>query len=73
MPGGVKQGRVGGDAQEIFSSITEGGEEVAGGRFKMGDGSTIGFHRSKSTSEPTIDINTGDKIYKIRVDEPKND
>lgn len=37
----------------------------------MEDGSIIGAHKSKSTGQTTIDINTSDKIYKIRVDEPK--
>jgi hypothetical protein len=71
LKGGVRQGRVEGDAQSIFNTITEGGETLSNGRVKMEDGTIIGAHTSKSTGQTTIDINKGDQIYKIRVEEPK--
>lgn len=71
LKGGVRQGRVEGDAQSIFSTITEGGETLPNGRMQMEDGTIIGTHTSKSTGQTTIDINKGDQIYKIRVEEPK--
>ena len=71
LKGGVRQGRVEGDAKAIFSSITEGGEKLSNGRVKMEDGTVIGTHTSKSTGQTTIDINKGDQIYKIRVEESK--
>jgi len=41
------------------------------GRVRMEDGSVIGTHPSKFSGETTIDINKGDQVYKIRVEELK--
>lgn len=70
LKGGVRQGRVQGDARSIFQKITSGGKEGSGGRVTMQDGTVIGYHPSKTTGESTIDINKNGKIYKIRVEPP---
>lgn len=67
LKGGVRQGEVVGDAKTLMGNITHGGEKISGGRVKMSDGTIIGAHTSTKTGVSTIDINKGDKIYKIRV------
>lgn len=67
LKGGVLQGNVQGDAQAVFKAITEGGEALPNGMVKMEDGTLIGTHTSTKTGVSTIDINTGDQVYKIRV------
>jgi hypothetical protein len=69
LKGGVRQGMIQGNADEIFKTITEGGTKLESGAVKLGDGTIINLHKSKSTGASTIDINKGDQIYKIRVEE----
>jgi RHS repeat-associated protein len=72
LKGGVQQGRVEGDAKAILKSITSGGKKVSGGRIEMPDKTIIGSHTSTKTGVHTIDINKGGKIYKIRIDKPRD-
>lgn len=68
LKGGVRQGRVQGDANAILETITNGGKKGAGDRVTMPDGTIIGSHTSTKTGVTTIDINKSGQVYKIRVD-----
>lgn len=72
VSGGARQGRVEGDADSLFSTITEGGTLRQSGYVEMPDGTIIGTHASKSTGVSTIDINKNGLLYKIRVHPPKS-
>ena len=65
--GGAKQGFMKGDAQTIFQNLTKGSQQIRGNLYKMSDGTYINMHLSTSTGIPTIDINRGGFIYKIRI------
>ena len=61
------QGHVKGDFKEIFNNLTKGEKPIGSGRYKLSDGTIVGYHSSKYTGELTIDINKLGKVYKIRV------
>jgi hypothetical protein len=65
--GMTQQGFVQGDAHAIFQDITRGAQHIQGNLYKLPDGTYINFHNSTSTGIPTIDINKGGMIYKIRI------
>jgi hypothetical protein len=65
--GTTRQGFVQGNAQEIFQNLTNGAQHIHGNLYKLPDGTYINFHNSTSTGIPTIDINRGGVIYKIRI------
>jgi RHS repeat-associated protein len=64
---GEIQGFVQGDAQAIFQDLTKGAQHIRGNLYKLPDGTLINYHNSTSTGTPTIDINRGGVIYKIRI------
>ena len=65
--GTTQQGFVQGDAQAIFRNLTNGAQHIQGNLYKLPDGTYINFHNSTGTGIPTIDVNRGGVIYKIRV------
>jgi hypothetical protein len=68
LKGGVRQGRVEGNIDDIFNSITKGGKEVGPGRIKLPDGTIVTKYPSATTGVPTIGIDKGGQLYKIRID-----
>ena len=69
LKGGVKQGFLTGNADEIFGNLTQGAEKLESGAYKLSDGSIVNLHKSKSTGASTIDINRDGEIYKLRSSE----
>jgi len=65
--GTTQQGFVQGDASAIFKNLTNGAQHIRGNLYKLPDGTYVNYHNSTSTGIPTIDINRGGVIYKIRV------
>ena len=64
---GETQGFVQGDAQTIFQDLTKGAQHIRDNLYKLPDGTYINYHSSTVNGLPTIDINKGGHIYKIRV------
>ena len=64
---GKIQGFVEGDAQTIFQNLTKESLHIRDNLYKLPDGTYINYHPSTSTKIPTIDINKGGIIYKIRI------
>jgi len=64
---GVRHYSTRGDARAIFQRITEGGRSVGPGTRVATNGHTATLYGSTSTSVPTIQINTGTSIYKVRI------
>lgn len=64
---GAQQGFVKGDAQQVFSQVTKGAQQVKSGAYRRADGTMVNMHSSTTTGVPTIDINRAGAIYKIRV------
>ena len=60
-------GSVKGNADDIFNSLTRGATKLESGAFKLNNGTILNLHRSTTTKFPTISINQGGKITKIRI------
>ena len=56
-----------GDARAIFLKITEGGRVAGPSRRVAANGHSATLYGSTTTSVPTIQINTGTSIYKVRI------
>jgi hypothetical protein len=67
LKGGVRQGTINGNIDDIFNSVTKGGKQIAPNRFKLSDGTFVTKYPSSTTGVPTIGINQGSQLYKIRV------
>lgn len=65
---GGQQGYVVGDSDAIFTQITRGANQVGNGVFRTADGTYIQMSPSTRTGIDSIRINTGQSIYKIRVE-----
>ena len=57
LKGGVRQGRVIGNIDEIFQSISQGGQRIGKNSFRLPDGTIITKYSSSTTGVPTIHIN----------------
>jgi RHS repeat-associated protein len=68
LKGGVKQGTVKGNVNKVFKSISKGGRQIEPNRFQLPDGTIITKYPSSTTGVPTIGINKGGVLYKIRVE-----
>ena len=68
LKGGVRQGRVIGNIDEIFQSISQGGQRIGNNSFRLPDGTIITKYSSSTTGEPTIHINKQGQLFKIRVE-----
>jgi RHS repeat-associated protein len=68
LKGGVKQGTVKGNIDEIFNSLTKEGEQIEPNRFKLPDGTVVTKYTSSTNATPTIGINRGGQLFKIRVE-----
>ena len=64
---GVRHYYTRGDARAIFEKITEGGRSVGPSTRVATNGRTATLYGSTSTSVPTIQVNTGTSIYKVRI------
>jgi hypothetical protein len=67
LKNGEVQGFVRGDAQAIYKDLIKGAQHIRGNLYQLPDGTYISYHTSTSTGIPTIDINRGIDIYKIRI------
>lgn len=67
LKGGVKQGMIKGNIEDIFGSLSKGGKQIKSNRFELPDGTVITKYPSSTTGTSTIGINKGDQLYKIRV------
>jgi uncharacterized Zn-binding protein involved in type VI secretion len=65
--GNFWQGKIKGDGNAIFNSITKNGKPLPNGRFLLADGTNIGKHLSTRTGEFTINMNKAGNLYKIRI------
>ena len=68
LKGGVRQGRVIGNIDEIFQSISQGGQRIGKNSFRLPDGTIITKYSSSTTGVPTIHINKQGQLFKIRVE-----
>ena len=60
-------GSVKGNADEIFNSLTQGATKLESGAYKLNNGTILNLHKSTTTQLPTISINQGGRITKIRI------
>ena len=60
-------GSVKGNADQIFNSLTKGATKLESGAFKLNNGTILNLHKSTHTKLPTISINQGGRITKIRI------
>ncbi|MCZ2222920.1 MAG: hypothetical protein LC122_04745 [Chitinophagales bacterium] len=67
LKGGVLQGAIKGNVDDIFKSLSKEGKQIELNRFELPDGSVITKYTSSTTGIPTIGINKGEQLYKIRV------
>jgi len=63
----IGQNTIKGNIDDVFKTITEGGEVLESGAVKMGDGRFIKKHVSTSTGQSTISVNQkGERLKKVR-------
>jgi hypothetical protein len=67
LKNGEVHGEVEGDAAEIEGNIAKDATQVDKGQYKLSDGSTVKFYQSTKGGGQSMQINTGEKIYKIRI------
>lgn len=65
---GARQGFVKGNVDDIFKSITQGGKQLAPNRVQLPNGTIITKYFSSTTGVPTLQINKGNQIFKIRIE-----
>ena len=66
IKGGL-QGFVKGDPQAVYQALTKGATKLPSGAHELADGTKVMLYASHSAGElPTIQINTGEQIYKLR-------
>jgi RHS repeat-associated protein len=66
LKNGELQGEIEGNAADIESSVAKDATQVASRGYKLNDGTRVTFYESRN-SGPSMQINTGDVIYKIRI------
>lgn len=65
----IGENTIQGNVDDVFKTVTEGGEALESGAVRMGDGRIISQHVSTSTGERTISINQeGQKLKKVRFE-----
>lgn len=64
---GATQLSVKGNVDDIFNSLSKGGKFVKSNQIKLPDGTLITKYSSSTTGVPTLQINQGGKLYKIRI------
>lgn len=67
LKGGVLQGTIKGNIDDIFNSLSKGAKQIEHNRFELPDGTIITKYTLSTTGTPTIGINQGEQLYKIRV------
>jgi RHS repeat-associated protein len=65
---GAQQGFVKGNVDDLFKSITQGGKQLAPNRVQLPNGTIITKYSSSTTGVPTLQINKGNQIFKIRIE-----
>jgi len=65
---GATQLSVKGNVDDIFNTLSKGGELIKPNHIKLPDGTLITKYPSSTTGVPTLQVNQGGKLYKIRVE-----
>ena len=63
----VLQTTIKGNGNNIFKTLSHGGQRLPSGAMKLSNGTTLFKHISKTTGEFTLDINKAGQLYKIRI------
>ena len=72
LKGGVRQGRIVGNIDDIFLSLSQGGQRIGKNSFRLSDGTIITKYSSSTTGVPTIHINKQGQLFKIRIEQGIN-
>jgi RHS repeat-associated protein len=67
LKNGELQGEMEGNAADIESSVAKDATQVGKGQYKLNDGTTVKFYQSTKGGGESMQINTGDVIYKVRI------
>jgi len=67
LKGSVHQGFVKGNIDDVFKSIIQGGKYITPYRVQLPNGTIITKYSSSTTGTPTLQINKGNQIFKIRI------
>jgi RHS repeat-associated protein len=67
LKNGELQGEMEGNAADIESSVAKDATQVTKGSYKLNDGTRVTFYGSTKGGGPSMQINTGDVIYKVRI------
>jgi hypothetical protein len=65
---GATQLSVKGNIDDIFNSLSKGGELIKPNQIKLPNGTLITKYPSSTTGVPTLQINQGGKLFKIRIE-----
>ena len=60
------QGGIEGDASKIESSVAKNATKIGDRQYMLNDGTMVTFH-DKTRRGPSMQINTGQAIYKVRI------
>lgn len=64
---GEFQGELKGDANEIEMNVAKDATQTGKGQYKLSDGTMVQFYQSTKGGGQSMQVNTGDLIYKIRI------
>src|SRR6185312_8556821 len=67
LKNGELQGEIEGNPADIESSVAKDATQVGKGQYKLNDGTTVKFYQSTKGGGQSMQINTGDVIYKVRI------
>lgn len=67
LKGGVRQGFIQGNPQQILQNVTQGATRLPNGGYRLADGTIIRLANSSRGGDPTFYINKAGQLFKIRV------
>lgn len=63
---GFREAFVKDDVFDTYLKLTRGGKKIGSETYLLKDGSYVNYHLGAKTGYPTLVINTGGRVYKIR-------
>jgi RHS repeat-associated protein len=67
LKNGELHGEIEGDADEIEMNVARDATQTGKGQYKLPDGTDVKFYQSTKGGGQSMQVNTGDVIYKIRI------